>query len=581
MLTPPSRRGYEYRCAHLLLALLLGWSALIDVRPAQAQLEEKVDSLRWLAYQHNKRGEGELFNWQDSLRACINEPGDGVTITPGGDGDGDGTSVTFPGLDVNDLPIGGGITITWEGREPDGIPFDFTTIRIDRVPEGGFGIGIDPNPLEPDSIRIRIFDGDIPITIIDVPPPDPDPDPGPDPNPPVIINLPDSSTSCDKWFLDLVNGGADGSGAGGGVSFGSDVSVAVSSGSNGATQAFIGDRILFEFIRPKKNLRYLIATHLDVDGLHELTLIDETLFKLGHEHRGSAEGAFEVSEDDLSFAVDAGTAGAEGIETLFKPGTKGVDLDLASLSLANGNAVWFDVSGTLGERLFSLKVQRQGSRTQFTPDALASTGWTKYTVQYVRNGQVVRQTTVNEGAALNLPLVTLQGFGRASIAEEGWYGFYADVVFSSGSAFQVRFLPTTNNVTFDVTSTELRASAAAGLTLTLLGVNVSGVTGPVLYSPAPVMSDARPEAGGTLLLSNHPNPFNPATTIAYTLPATAQVRLAVYDVMGRLVATLADGVQQAGQYEARFDATHLASGLYFYRLEAGRLTQTRQMLLVK
>jgi hypothetical protein len=563
----------------VLLALLLGAGALFATRPAQAQIEEKVDSLRWLAYQYQKAGMGELFNWQDSLRVCLHEDGDGVTTGTSGDGDSDGGSVTFPGWDIGDLPPGDGISVTWEGREPDGEPFDIGIIRIERDGDD-FGFGYDFDPLDPDSIRIRIFDGDFPVfdtTIVD---PDPDPDPNPDPTPPPTINFP-GPTQCDQWFLDLLDDDTGTSGSG--VGFDQNTEFTFSGGAfpNAPTQTIIGNRILITPLNTKRNPRYLRSMTFGGDfGIHEFTITDATLRKFGFDHRGSAEGAYNVSENALSFVVDPGTTGAEGIETLFRPGTKGVDIDLASLSLANGNAVWFDVSTTLGDKLFSLKAQRQGSRTQLTPDALASTGWTKYTVQYVRNGQVVRTTSVNEGAALNLPLVTLKGFGRASVLEEGWYGFYADVVFSSGSTFQIRFLPTTNNVAFDVKSTELRASATAGLTLTILDVNASGVAAPA-NAPAPAVRFDQAEGKEALLLGNHPNPFNPATTIAYALPVTAHVRLAVYDVMGRLVATLADGVQQAGQYEARFDATHLASGLYFYRLEAGRLTQTRQMLLVK
>jgi hypothetical protein len=80
---------------------------------------------------------------------------------------------------------------------------------------------------------------------------------------------------------------------------------------------------------------------------------------------------------------------------------------------------------------------------------------------------------------------------------------------------------------------------------------------------------------------NWPNPFNPSTTIAYRLPAAGRVRLAVFDVLGRRVATLVDGVMPAGRHETRFDATGLASGLYLYTLDAGSVRISRPMLLVK
>lgn len=84
-----------------------------------------------------------------------------------------------------------------------------------------------------------------------------------------------------------------------------------------------------------------------------------------------------------------------------------------------------------------------------------------------------------------------------------------------------------------------------------------------------------------VLEQNYPNPFNPETTISYGLPEAAQVRLDVFDVMGRRVAVLVDRQQPAGDYTARLDATNLASGVYFYRLQAGSFVQTRRMVLAR
>jgi agmatine/peptidylarginine deiminase len=83
------------------------------------------------------------------------------------------------------------------------------------------------------------------------------------------------------------------------------------------------------------------------------------------------------------------------------------------------------------------------------------------------------------------------------------------------------------------------------------------------------------------LEQNYPNPFNPSTTIRYTLTMAAKVNLAVFDVQGRLVATLVDGSRNAGIQEVTWDASGMASGLYFCHLTVGNSTQVMKMMLVK
>lgn len=80
---------------------------------------------------------------------------------------------------------------------------------------------------------------------------------------------------------------------------------------------------------------------------------------------------------------------------------------------------------------------------------------------------------------------------------------------------------------------------------------------------------------------NYPNPFNPVTSIRYRLDAASEVRLSVYDVTGRLLEVLEQGVRSAGEHEVRFDGSGLSSGMYIYRLEGTGFTETRKMLLIK
>ena len=83
------------------------------------------------------------------------------------------------------------------------------------------------------------------------------------------------------------------------------------------------------------------------------------------------------------------------------------------------------------------------------------------------------------------------------------------------------------------------------------------------------------------LFQNYPNPFNPTTTIVYDLPTASVVGLKVYNLLGQVVATLADGKQNAGRHTVTFDASRFTSGVYFYQITAGNFVSVKKMVLVK
>jgi hypothetical protein len=86
----------------------------------------------------------------------------------------------------------------------------------------------------------------------------------------------------------------------------------------------------------------------------------------------------------------------------------------------------------------------------------------------------------------------------------------------------------------------------------------------------------------------YPDPFNPTTTIRYELPFESRITLRIYNTVGQIVATLRDGIEEAGYWECTWNAPNLASGVYFYRLEAAAVAdpgktfvQTMKVMLIK
>ena len=91
---------------------------------------------------------------------------------------------------------------------------------------------------------------------------------------------------------------------------------------------------------------------------------------------------------------------------------------------------------------------------------------------------------------------------------------------------------------------------------------------------------------GYALLNNYPNPFNPETSINFIVPKMSRVMLAIYDILGRKIRTLLSETKAAGSYNVTWNGKNnqgqpLASGLYFYKLQAGEFSATKKMMLLK
>jgi len=84
-----------------------------------------------------------------------------------------------------------------------------------------------------------------------------------------------------------------------------------------------------------------------------------------------------------------------------------------------------------------------------------------------------------------------------------------------------------------------------------------------------------------VLEQNYPNPFNPTTTISYKLPYSSKVVLKVFNILGKEVATLVNSQETAGLHQVEFNASSLASGVYFYQINAGKFVATKKLILLK
>jgi hypothetical protein len=170
----------------------------------------------------------------------------------------------------------------------------------------------------------------------------------------------------------------------------------------------------------------------------------------------------------------------------------------------------------------------------------------------------------------------------ASIAKVGGnYTYYAAT--STG-------LYSTNSLTGTVTWTQIGANTIGNVVCSMVltrnsdGVIVVATHANGVYSSTittEIENDNVVTPSSYLLSQNYPNPFNPSTKIKFAIPTTGNVKIIVYDNLGREVTKLLDSNLAAGQYTENFDASKLASGVYFYRLSSGSFVQTKKMILIR
>jgi hypothetical protein len=168
-----------------------------------------------------------------------------------------------------------------------------------------------------------------------------------------------------------------------------------------------------------------------------------------------------------------------------------------------------------------------------------------------------------------------------------WSLLFSDTTLFAGSESGV-FMYTNDDTSWQMENAGLTDSAIWSLGVAgsamLAGTYGDGIwRRPLTEMVTSVINPPAVSPGTYALNQNYPNPFNPTTTIRYNVGgvAAANIRLSVYDVLGREVAVLVNDKKASGSYDATFDGSGLASGVYFYRLQAGSFIDTRKLILLR
>lgn len=279
----------------------------------------------------------------------------------------------------------------------------------------------------------------------------------------------------------------------------------------------------------------------------------------------------------------------------------------AYITVSGGGVTWTTITSDNFETNFGSYTDGGSDCSRYTADTFAWEGVAAIDIQ--DNSGVPSSfatTTARNVSSYNTQEITF--FFRAQSFEAG-ENFYVE--YFNGTSYQIvaNYVVGTsfNNGAFYTATVTLRKASIAFPTNARIrfrcdasGANddvyVDAITWRATTSVLQVLelepvlvkrgTDVEPEFASTRALEtgleqNFPNPFNPRTTIAFTIASEGAVRLDVFDVSGRKVATLVDGVKAAGRHTVDFEASSFSSGIYFYRLNAGGVVSQKKMVLLK
>ncbi len=237
-----------------------------------------------------------------------------------------------------------------------------------------------------------------------------------------------------------------------------------------------------------------------------------------------------------------------------------------------------------------------------------------YNGVYISSDKGSSWTSANNGLPINIECLLAKGGNIFAGTENGIYlttdngkswkemnNGFSDIpvvysllsvgnnIFAGGTAFSGKgaFLSTDNGANWTAVNNGL-PDATGIYSMDVLNNFIIGSTRnegifrrPVSEMVTDVKNNQNNLPSGYTLQQNYPNPFNPTTTINYSVPKRSFVNIIVYNLIGDNVATLVNGLKDAGSYSVEFNADKLADGLYFYEMQAGNFTETKKLVLLK
>lgn len=253
-----------------------------------------------------------------------------------------------------------------------------------------------------------------------------------------------------------------------------------------------------------------------------------------------------------------------------------------------------ETPGTLTNRVWSTS-ENNTSGYLFLPPSGKNGAAEWWTNRYGSFGGVVNGTWLIHTGQNNYPLSTQLQLPQNAVASAGTYDFAISIQPKTGGMEIKQYLIKTDKsyywagtiidgksplpvTKFNSVNFAFFPNKATALNFYDLKVDLGN---PITIPPITSVEEVDGLPTEYALNQNYPNPFNPTTTIEFALPKSGEVNLVVYDILGRVVKELVSGVFEAGNHKVNFNATNLASGIYFYKLKAGDFVSVKKLTLLK